>query len=164
METEAIRNVLREGTSKSLSRKRKIALLSAFGLIDFSIISLYQLGVIKKLPDLPWRIFDSNMVNASKTAYMMGVPDGPITLMSYALNLTMVGAGGTESTGRSKLFDVVLAGSVIGGALGGAYYLNDMIRNQKKACVYCLIGAALNFAMVPLVIKEIRNKFKSISV
>jgi uncharacterized membrane protein len=158
MEAVAIRDEMREGKSESLSRKRKISLLSALGLVDFSLISLYHLGLIKKLPDLPGKIFDTNMVNASKKAYMMGVPDGPVTLVSYALNILMAGAGGTEKTGRSKIFDVILAGSVIGGAVGGVYYLNDMIRNQKKACIYCLIGAALNFAMLPLAIKEIKGK------
>jgi uncharacterized membrane protein len=158
MEAVAIRDEMREGKSESLSRKRKISLLSALGLVDFSLISLYQLGLIKKLPDLPGKIFDTNMVNASKKAYMMGVPDGPVTLVSYTLNILMAGAGGTEKTGRSKIFDVILAGSVMGGAVGGVYYLNDMIRNQKKACIYCLIGAALNFAMLPLAIKEIKGK------
>lgn len=87
----------------------------------------------------------------------MGVPDGPITLVTYAFNILMAGAGGTKKTGRSKIFDFFLAGSVIGGAAGGIYYLNDMIRNQKKACLYCIAGAALNFAMVPLAIKELKE-------
>lgn len=157
MDTLEIRNELRESDSVSLNRKRNIAFLSVIGLVDFSVISLYQLGFIKKLPDLPFKIFDSNKVNASKEAYIMGVPDGPITLVSYAANILFAGAGGTRKTGRSKIFDILLAGSVIGGALGGAYYLNDMIFNQKKVCLYCVVGAALNFAMVSPVIKELRS-------
>jgi hypothetical protein len=77
MNVMAIRNVLRIGSSEDLDRRSKILCLSAIGLVDFSIISLYQTGVIKKLPDIPLPIFDSNKVNAAESAYQFGVPDGP---------------------------------------------------------------------------------------
>jgi len=70
MKPKAIKQALRAGTSEYLER-RKIIVLSASGLVDFSIISLYQTGVIKKLPDLPYAIFGSNKVNASPDAYGM---------------------------------------------------------------------------------------------
>ncbi|MFZ6013754.1 MAG: vitamin K epoxide reductase, partial [Bacteroidota bacterium] len=73
MNAVAIRDALRDKQSDDLDRRRKIITLSAIGLLDFSIISLYQTGVIKKLPDFRLPIFDSNKVNASKEAYQFGV-------------------------------------------------------------------------------------------
>jgi hypothetical protein len=41
------------------------------------IVSLYQTGIIKKLPDPPIPIFDSDKVDASDYAYKrMNSPDG----------------------------------------------------------------------------------------
>ena len=63
---EAIRRELRQGQSPSLGRRRWIGFLSAVGAVDFTVISLYQMGVIQHLPDPPGRIFDSDQVNASR--------------------------------------------------------------------------------------------------
>jgi len=69
MNIPAMRDALRTGHNEDLDTRRKVILLSALGLVDFSIISLYQTGVIKSLPDLPFEVFDSNKVNASEDAY-----------------------------------------------------------------------------------------------
>jgi uncharacterized membrane protein len=156
MDIEAIRHELRHGDSHSLRRRRRIAALAALGAVDFAIISLYQLGFIRHLPDPPGRIFDSDRVNSSRTAYALGVPDGPLGLGLYALTLILAGAGGTARSGRRRILDVLLGGAVAAGAVGASKYLWDMVRHQERACPYCLVGAAVNFAMVPLAIRELR--------
>lgn len=160
MDAKAIRKELRNGKSESLHRRRLIALLSAAGAVNFSIISLYQMGVIKKLPDLPGRIFDSNKVNASKKAYMFGVPDGTLGLGMYAANMMLASAKGSRRTGRSPWLDFVLAGAVVASVGGTLDYLYDMFFKQKKACPYCLTGAALNFAMLPLALREAKESYE----
>lgn len=129
---------------------RKIALLSTIGLLDFIPISLYQLGVIKHLPDFPGEIFDSDKVNASKEAQIAGLPDGPFSLFLYASNLLLTSA----AIGRKKkhhVFEYLLAANSIGQAAGGAFYLYNMIKVQKKICPYCVAGALINFAtLIPL--------------
>ena len=159
MDAKAIRRELRKGKSDSLKRRRQIALLSAIGAADMGVVSLYQMGVIKKLPDLPGAIFDSNKVNASKSAYVMGLPDGPVSLGMYALNLILASAKGSHRTGRSPWFDFLLAGAVLGSAAGTVAYLSDMFFKQKKACPYCLVAAGLNFAMLPLVLQEAKESW-----
>ena len=154
MDVARIRNELRDGASPSLRRRRWISLLSALGAIDFAIISLYQLGVIRHLPDPPGRIFDSDRVNASRKAYALGVPDGTIGLGLYALTLIFAGAGGDVRGDRPRFLSLLLGGAVAAGAAGSAHYLYDMIRNQQRACPYCLVGAATHFAMLPLALSE----------
>src|SRR4051812_19018972 len=107
MNTEAIRHELREGRSPRLRRRRRLGILSAIGAVDFAVISLYQLGAIRHLPDPPARIFDSDQVNASRTAYALGVPDGTLGLGLYALTLMLASAGGSEKSGRHPVFDVL---------------------------------------------------------
>jgi uncharacterized membrane protein len=144
-----------------LDRRRKILCLSAIGLIDFSIISLYQTGVIKKLPDISLPIFDSNKVNAAESAYQFGVPDGPISATVYGLTMALASAGGSEKAGRKPLFDVLLGGAIAGNAAGALYYMYDMIFKQKKICLYCVTGAIVNIAsaiiIAPAVLKGIKK-------
>lgn len=64
MDAAAISRAMRMEESDDLARRRKLIALSAVGLLDFAIISLYQCGVIKTLPDIPHRLFDSEQVNA----------------------------------------------------------------------------------------------------
>ena len=158
-----IRQALTKGKGDDLNRKRQVMLLSAIGLVDFSIISLYQTGVIKRLPDLPFKIFDSNKVNKSPQAYAMGVPDGPVSAAVYAATMILATAGGTESSGRKPIADVMLGGAVLGNTAGAVYYLYDMIFKQKKVCLYCVTGAVINIAsaviIAPVVIKGIKKLF-----
>ncbi|GAA4401690.1 hypothetical protein GCM10023187_16100 [Nibrella viscosa] len=147
---ESAVRVVRAAHSEAADDRRQIAALSAIGLIDFSVISLYQLGVIKSLPDLPGELFDSNTINAANDAQVMGIPDGPVSLSLYAANV-LLAAGAIKSRKRGNVFDWLLAGSVLGQAAGGAYYLYNMAAVQKKVCVYCVTGALLNFAtLAPL--------------
>lgn len=62
----------------------------------------------------------------------------------------LAGAGGTRDTGRWLAFDVGLAAAAAA-ALGGALvYLRDMVQVQRRACPYCLVGAALNVGLAGL--------------
>lgn len=165
MDAIAIKNELRNGHSEDLDRRRKVIGLSALGLVDFSIISLYQTGVIKKLPDIPLPIFDSNKVNAAQDAYRFGAPDGPISAVAYAATMVLASAGGSEKAERSPAFDVALGAVVAGNAAGAVYYLYNMIFKQKKICLYCVTGAAINIAsaiiIAPTVIKSVKQLFGS---
>jgi uncharacterized membrane protein len=141
---------VRKRSGRSAEHRRNIALLSAIGLLDFIPISLYQLGLIRHLPDLPGKLFDSDYVNASEEAQVAGVPDGPLSLVMYAANLVLV-AETLKKKKKRNVFDYFLAGNTLGQAAGGAYYLYNMATKQKKICPYCVTGALINFAtLVPL--------------
>jgi uncharacterized membrane protein len=161
MNAIAIRNELRNGSSVDLDKRRKVILLSALGLIDFSIISLYQTGVIKHLPDLPYDFFDSDKVNAAEDAYRFGAPDAPVSAMTYAISMVLASAGGSENVNRKPVFDLALGATLAGNAIGAVYYLYNMIFKQKKICLYCTTGAAINIAsaiiVTPIVIKQVRR-------
>lgn len=156
--SEAIRSELLHGNSPDLQQRRKIIALSALGLVDFSIISLYQTGIIKKLPDLPGKLFDSNKVNAAKDAYMFGVPDGPVSAAVYGLTMVLSAAGGSRRTGRKPVLDVLLGAAVLGNAAGAAYYLSNMIFKQQKICLYCLTGVAINFWSARLILSLFKKR------
>jgi uncharacterized membrane protein len=117
------------------------------------------MGVINNLPDLPGSAFDANKVSASKNAYKLGIPDGPLGLGMYATNVILASAMGSHRTGRSPWFDFLLAGAVVASVGGTLDYLYGLFSRQKKASPYCLASAALNFAMLPLAIREAQESY-----
>lgn len=152
---EGMRKTWLEGTGPSLRRRRAVAALSAIGLADFSVISLYQLGVFKKMPDPPGRIFDSNKINASKKAYKTGMPDGPLGALFYAGIMAIAAFGGNRGSGRPKGFAWLQAAVATSGAFSALDYLREMIFVEKKACPWCVVGAGLNLAIMGLAAQDL---------
>lgn len=163
MNATAIRDVLRTEHNEDLDRRRKVIALSALGLVDFSIISLYQTRVIKHMPDLPYSLFDSDKVNASEDAYRFGAPDATMSAVVYALAMVLASAEGSEQTGRTPVLDVALGATTAGNAAGALFYLYKMIFVEKKVCLYCVTGAAINIAsaiiIAPTVFKSVKKFF-----
>lgn len=124
-------------------------------------VTLRQLDVIERLPDVPWRGFDANKVTTSPEAYPLGgIPDGIAACLLYAAEIGLVLSRRRQRhLGRSTSWiDRLLALSIGGGAVGAAYYAYQMATVEKKACVYCLSNIALNFAMVPFVWRMLRGR------
>jgi uncharacterized membrane protein len=161
LDATTVRNTWREGRDPSLRRCRIIAALASAGLADFGVISLFQLGAIRHLPDPPASVFDSDRVNGSAKAYALGVPDGTTGALLYAAQLVLAGVGGARESGRPLAASVLLAGAAAVGAASAAYYLWDMVTREKRACGYCLAGAALNFAIVPLAFRDVADHLRT---
>ncbi|MFD2515365.1 vitamin K epoxide reductase family protein [Pontibacter locisalis] len=146
---------IRRDSSEATEYRRDIAALAAVGLIDFSLISLFQMGYIKKMPDLPGKIFDTQKVNTAKDAVLLGMPDGVISLGGYAATM-MLAMAGSRFKKQSRLLDIALGAVVLGQAAGAAQYMVNMTTKQKKICIYCVGGAILNFAAL----KPLQRLFK----
>jgi uncharacterized membrane protein len=73
--------------------------------------------------------------------------------------MTLAAAGGSRGTGRNTVFDSMLKSSVGVSAGMGLYYLYAMVAN-KKFCIYCFTGAAINFASAALMFPKIFGKGK----
>ncbi len=151
MRTAAIRQELLTGKGNDLERRRKVMMLSAIGIADFAFISLYQSGAIGRLPELPFKIFDSNKVNAAPDAYKMGAPDATISTLLYAAGMVLASWAGTAASGRKPVHDVALGAVIAGNASGAVYYLSKMMFKQQRVCPYCIAGAAINIASAVII-------------
>ena len=88
---------LRLGDSPDLNRRRWIIGLSMVGTVAGQLVSLFQTGILKKLPDPPIDIFDSSKVDASDYAYKrLDTPDALIMLTNYSVTAWLAGAGGQD--------------------------------------------------------------------
>ncbi|MEO6774009.1 MAG: vitamin K epoxide reductase family protein [Kofleriaceae bacterium] len=126
--------------------RRAVAAIASGLAVDFAIVGMHQVGVIRRLPDLPVRGFDSNAVTTSPAAYPFGIPDSALALAGLGGIIALATARGSARTGRSPLFDVALGAATALGAVGALSSL-DTMRRQRTLCGYCLVGSAGMFAM-----------------
>ena len=88
MAPQELRRGVQHDQGTDLQARRAIVGVSLVGMAAMSIVTLYQTGVIRPLPDPPrrWPHFHPDKVNGSPTAFGYGMPDGPITLAAHAVN------------------------------------------------------------------------------
>jgi uncharacterized membrane protein len=53
-------------------------------------VALFQTGMLRRLPDPPLSVFDSERITASSAAHPFGVPDGPVGIASFGTTLTLI--------------------------------------------------------------------------
>jgi hypothetical protein len=118
MRPEELSRQLREATGGSLEQRRKIAGLALAAAGSMGLISLYQTGIIKRLPDPPLPYFDSEKVNAGAEAYSrLSMPDAPIGLGSYAATLGLAAMGGENRAEEKPWIPLALAAKTLIDAL-----------------------------------------------
>ncbi|MFL5305055.1 MAG: vitamin K epoxide reductase family protein [Polyangia bacterium] len=140
-------------------RRGWIVALAALAAADAIVVALRQTGIIRRLPEPPGRIWDTNRVVTAPVAYAMGVPDAPIAAVVY---LSMIGFAtrlGRRHARRRPWSALGLAAGATGAAAGAAFYLWDMLAREKKLCPYCLGTATASFTLLPLAMPELRDLF-----
>lgn len=94
MSLEELSSDLREGSSRFLKHRRGIVGLSLFSAGVMGGIALYQMGILKKIPEPRWPKFNAEKVNGSAEAYShFATPDALLGLVSYGLTACLAGAG-----------------------------------------------------------------------
>ena len=149
---------LRRGESDALARRRAVVCLSLGSAAVMGVIALYQSGVVKRLPDPPLDVFDSNRVNGSSEAYAkLATPDALLGLVSYGVTASLAAAGGMDRDRRRPWLPVLAAGKALFDAGQAAKLTYDQWAKHRAFCVYCLAAAAMTFAALPLSLPEARG-------
>lgn len=146
---------LREGDSKYLRNRRAVVALSAIASASMAFIALYQMGVIKHLPEPPLPKLDADKVDASAEAYAkFAVPDAVLGLGSYAATMGLASMGGSNRHNDSPLIPLALAAKVAFDVANAAKLSIDQWTKHRAFCFWCLIAATATFATAPFVIEE----------
>ena len=102
MTPEQLSRELRLGSGRFLQQRRKVLGLSLVAAGAMIPISLYQMGVIKHLPEPPLPRLDADAVDASPEAYaILATPDAVLGLGSYAVTAWLA-AIGSEDRARAQ--------------------------------------------------------------
>jgi uncharacterized membrane protein len=149
---------LREGQTPDLNRRRQVVGLSLVAAAAMGVVSLYQMGLVRKPPEPPLPYLDAARVSGSAQGYaVLEMPDAPLALLSYATTLALAAMGGADRSRRLPLVPLALAGKVAVDALVSAKLSADQATRYKAACLWCLGASAATWAMVPLVVPEARE-------
>jgi uncharacterized membrane protein len=158
-----LRKELQQGDTPDLQNRRAVIVASLAGIASMTAVTLLQTGIIKHLPDPPIGNFDSDRVNSSDTAYRFGLPDGPVSLASLALNIPIAAFGGAERARKYPWLPIVAAAKAAAEAVAAGWYFYQMPAKEKAWCGYCISGALANFAIAALTIPEAREALSVLS-
>ncbi|WP_075835997.1 hypothetical protein [Deinococcus marmoris] len=112
---------------RSADRVATVATVTA--LASLAVISARQFDLLDHLPELPGKVFQSDKLTTSEDSKVLGLPDGPLGLGSYALTLLLVSCGSSLAKYKVGL-DLLYAVSRSGGT-----YLK-----KKELCGWCLVA------------------------
>lgn len=155
---------LRTGSGDFLEERRGVIALSLTAVGCMGLIALYQIGIIRRLPDLPLPLMDADKVDASDEAYeKLATPDAFIGLGSYAVTMGLAAMGGKNRAKEQPLIPLALAAKTSFDALQAARLSYDQWAKHKAFCIWCLVAAAATFATVPLVLGEAAEAARQLS-
>lgn len=165
MKPEELSRQLRRGSGKFLIRRRKIVGLALTAAGSMGLISLYQMGIIKHLPEPPLPRFDADKVDAAAEAYSkLSTPDAVIGLGSYAATLGLAAMGGQDRATERPWIPLALAAKVAFDVVQASKLSVDQWTEHRAFCFWCLLAAGSSFATVPLVVPEARAALRQLLV
>lgn len=157
MTPEALSRELRSGSSRFLQLRRKTLGLSLLAAGAMAPISLYQMGIIRHLPEPPLPRLNADAIDAAPEAYeILATPDAVLGLVSFGVTAWLAAAGGEDRVQSKRWLPLALAGKVAIDAANGARLSIDQWTRHRAFCSWCLLAAGASFATVPLVIPEAR--------
>ena len=162
IQSQELRKELQEGNTPDLKNRRAVIVASFGGIASMAAVTLLQTGIIKHLPDPPGN-FDSDKVNSSDTAYRFGLPDGPVSLASLALNIPIAAFGGANRARTHPWLSIFAAAKAALEAVAASWYFYQMPAKEKAWCGYCVMGALANVSIAVLTIREAREAISVLS-
>lgn len=158
-----LRRELQESDSKNMRRRRRIIALSIVGIGVTGLISLFQTGMVKHLPDPPVEGFDADKVTTSDQAFLLGGADAPFAVFSFALNLPLAAFGGEHRAAQTPLVPLAAAGKSAIDAAASVWYVSQMPTSVKAWCLYCLVTAAAFGGVFALTLPEAKTALANLS-
>lgn len=155
---------LREGRSPELTARRRIIGLSLVGAAIGGVVTLYQTGIIKRLPDiLPGRIFDAEKVDASDYAYKRGqMPDAALMVLTYAATAALAAGGGAERATRQPLFPLALAAKSLYDFATCVRLGREEWAENKALCSWCQVATVISAVTAALSLPEATRAGRSL--
>src|SRR5215472_4303270 len=158
-EARELRRDLQRGNTPHLNLRRAIIGASVVGAASMVPVTLLQTGIVHHLPDPPTKGFHSDTANSSLIAYKFGVPDGAMSVASFAVNVPLAAFGRADRAQTKPLVPLIAAGKAAIDVATSAWYFNEM-RRGKKWCPYCIVGAMSSLAVFLLTLPEARSAWR----
>ena len=149
----------RVGEAPSLRRRRHAASTALASATVMAGLSLYQLGVVRHLPELPLPGFDARVVDVSAQAYqLLGSPDATLGVVSYAVTAALAGLGGAQPP---VAVAAALAAKAAVDLAWAAKLTADQATKHRAACSWCLLASALTLSTFVSAAAELRATWRN---
>ncbi len=156
-QAEELGRELRQSSDTYLKRRRSVVGLSLAAIVSMGVIALYQVGVLKHVPEPPLPGLDADKVNGSAQAYTyLSTPDAVLGLGSYAVTLALAAMGPPDRAEKEPWVPIALAAKAGADAILVGKLTVDQWTKHRAFCLWCLLSAGATFAALPLVIPEAR--------
>lgn len=156
-DARALSSYVRDGDDSFLRSRRRICVLSLTAMGSLGVVAMYQLGIIKHVPEPNLPFLDADEVDAAGEAYQaLAMPDAVIGIASYALTLALAARGGRKRTTDEPWLPVALAGKVLADAAIAVALTAEQAFKHRAFCSWCVAAAGATLAMVPEAIPEAR--------
>lgn len=160
---EAVSDDLRRTASAELAGRRQVAALSLGSIAALGMVTAYQYGLIRHLPEPPLRVFDADRVDASGEAYELGkLPDGTLGIINASLTLALAGIGGAGRWRDRPWLPLALAAKVAADAAGSLFLTAEQMSKHRRLCAWCLAAAACSLVAVPAPLVEARPALRRV--
>lgn len=154
---------LRTQSGGFLSERRAVLGCSLVAAGSMAVISLYQLGIIRHLPEPPLPYFNADKVDASEEAYgWLSTPDGPLGLLSYAATAVLAAVGGRDRASRHPWMALALAAKAGTDAAAAAKLTVDQWTHHRAFCSWCLLAAGATFTSLAYTLPEARAAVRTL--
>ncbi|GAC1551506.1 MAG: hypothetical protein NVS2B2_01230 [Ktedonobacteraceae bacterium] len=155
MKPEQLSRQLRLGSGKFLAQRRGIVGLEMVAIGAMSLITLYQMGIIKHLPEPPLPGLDADKIDASAEAYSrFSTPDGILGIGNYAMTMGLAAMGGQNRAQEQPWIPLALAAKVAFDTSQAIRLFVDQKTKYNAFCSWCLLTAGTTLVTIPLVIPE----------
>jgi hypothetical protein len=152
---EELSHDLRCGDSRFLNRRRNIIGLSLFSCAILGTVALYQVGILKRLPEPRSKFFDTARVNGSSQAYsIFSTPDAFLGLASYAVTAGLAGMGAENRSRTHPWMAVAMGGKLIADATMAGKLTMDELRKLKAFSLWSVLTALATWSALPLAFPE----------
>ncbi len=155
---------LRESSKPFLRRRRGIIGLCFVSCAALGAVALYQIGILKKLPQPCWPRFSTRKVHASRQAYaMLQVPDAFPGLLSYSMTACLAAAGTEERSRTQPLIPIAMGCKLLGDAIVAGKLTLDESRKLHASSVWSLLAAVCTWAALPIAWPEVKAALREAS-
>ncbi len=152
---------LRDGAGDFLGHRRVAASLALLGMASLAAISLYQMGIFKRLPEPSISVLDAVKVNGSAGAYsILNTPDAVLGLGSYAATLGLIAMGGPDRAHSQPWIPLALAAKSSLDSVQAGVLTRKSWFKFRAFSLYSLVTVLSTFLVLPVVLPEARAAWK----
>ncbi len=154
-EATRLSEYLRGGSDGFVRARRRVTGFYLAGSAAFAMVALYQMGLIKRVPEPTLPFLDADRVDASGEAYeTLRMPDAVLGLVSYGVTLMLVTSGDRERFSSHPWLPLAAAAKVLFDVTSGGVLTAEQAVKHRAFCSWCLGAAFVPVLSLPAVLPE----------